>query len=88
MTPERKAWWNSLPAEEKRIREIYRYAKQEILSFTDSDKKRVIKALRKQMAMRPVNAVSGICGDCPTCRGFVIRRENDCCPECGQKIRW
>ena len=42
-----------------------------------------IKALRKQIAMRPLDNC-GACGRCPTCTGLVIKIENDCCPECGQ----
>ena len=87
MTPERKVWWDSLPAEEKRVRRIYCYLKKEILNFTDTDKKCVIKAVRKQIAMRPLDNC-GACGRCPMCTGLVIKIENDCCPECGQKLRW
>lgn len=91
MTPERKAWWDSLPKEEKRIRQIYRYTKKEILNFTDHDKKYVIKALRKQIAMRPVDN-NGIV-KCPVCREILYDKEfliikTLCCPDCGQKLRW
>ena len=103
MTPERKAWLDSLPREEKIIRESLKNRKLSLKGCKRQlglricrahyknrikQEKILLKALRKQIAMRPANAVSGICGDCPACRGFVIRRENDFCPECGQKIRW
>lgn len=83
MTPERKAWWDSLPAEEKRVRQIYRYTKKEILNFTDHDKKYVIKALRKQIAMRPISY--GDHWKCPQCGRPV---HYDYCKDCGQKLRW
>ena len=83
MTPERKAWWDSLPAEEKRVRQIYRYTKKEILNFTDHDKKYVIKALRKQIGMRPISY--GDHWKCPRCGRAV---HYDYCKDCGQKMRW
>lgn len=98
MTPERKAWWDSLPKEEKRVRQIYRYTKKEILNFTDHDKKYVIKALRKQIAMRPITKRAN--GDdyrkCPHCGRYLWRIEEDIyydyppkyCEDCGQKLRW
>ena len=90
MTPKRKAWWDSLTKEEKRVRQIYRYTKREILNFTDTDKKHVIKALRKQIGMCPIDRASRYdpTGSCPTCKDLVIRREHDCCAGCGQKLRW
>lgn len=90
MTPERQRWWDSLPKEEKRVRQIYRYTKKEILNFTDHDKKYVIKALRKQIGLCPIDRASrnDPTGSCPTCNDLVIRREHDCCAGCGQKLRW
>ena len=89
MTPERQKWWDSLPKEEKRIRQIYRYTKKEILNFTDHDKKYVIKALRKQIAMRPI--VFKYPGyksyECPRCREGAITYLPHC-SMCGQKLRW
>lgn len=87
MTPKRKAWWDSLPKEEKRIRQIYRYTKKEILNFTDHDKKYVIKALRKQIAMWPLKIAVGrtyFIG-CPKCKQEVCKNY---CENCGQKLRW
>lgn len=101
MTPERQRWWDSLPTEEKRVREdidefkrMIRHNKKHLIPYVAFAKycirynKKAIKALRKQIAMTPVDGASGICGDCPTCTGLVIKIENDCCPECGQKLRW
>lgn len=89
MTPERQRWWDSLPTEEKRVRQIYRYTKKEILNFTDHDKKYVIKALRKQIAMRPI--VFKYPGyksyECPRCREGAITYLPHC-SMCGQKLRW
>lgn len=89
MTPERQKWWDSLPAEEKRVRQIYRYTKKEILNFTDHDKKYVIKALRKEIAMRPI--VFKYPGyksyECPRCREGAITYLPHC-SMCGQKLRW
>lgn len=103
MTPKRRKWWDSLPTEEKRVRlaivwqeiELYDYKfilneKGGRLLNTRLAIKRIkstIKALRKQIAMRPLDNC-GACGRCPTCTGLVIKIENDCCPECGQKLRW
>ena len=89
MTPERKAWWDSLPKEEKRVRQIYRYTKKEILNFTDHDKKYVIKALRKQIAMRPyvLKTTIGNFDKCPCCSVRLIKYFPHCAC-CGQKLRW
>lgn len=107
MTPERKAWWDSLPAEEKQVRRSIKLHKEfikddkEILNtkiFCNAkdcksrihEAKIVIKALRKQIGMCPIDRVSRYdpTGSCPTCNDLVIRREHDCCASCGQKLRW
>lgn len=90
MTSERLRWWNSLPTEEKRVRQIYRYTKKEILNFTDHDKKYVIKALRKQIAMRPViKKEFKMFRYCPTCDCILnVSRTSPNCDRCGQKLRW
>lgn len=70
MTPERKAWWDSLPTEEKRVRSFIaaekstiKVAKATINSEgcdVDCEKnaisasKQLLKLLRKQIAMRPI----------------------------------
>lgn len=70
MTPERKAWWDSLPAEAKRVRMDIELCKKQIkwqkrnlrwvvltgdeCKMIINHNKRVIKALHKQIAMRPV----------------------------------
>ena len=117
MTPERKAWWDSLPAEEKRVRQdikrlmddIY-YSKESLqleklqapkkkLDFKNlivsyqlqriREHKRLIKALRKQIAMRPI--VFKYPGyksyECPRCREGAITYLPHC-SMCGQKLRW
>lgn len=109
MTPERKAWWDSLPKEEKRVRMDIELCKKQIkwrkaknlnlLPFTEWHKqnkfvinyqKRIIKALRKQIGLCPIDRASrnDPTGSCPTCNDLVIRREHDCCAGCGQKLRW
>lgn len=52
--------------------------------------KKSIRALRRQIGLRPLgrNGLFDPTGSCPRCRGLVIRREHDCCAECGQKLRW
>lgn len=52
--------------------------------------KKSIRALRRQIGLRPLgrNGLFDPTGTCPRCRGLVIRREHDCCAECGQKLRW
>lgn len=103
MTPERKKWWDSLPAEEKRVRRSI--AKQRAtIQFakavmndgfwfdTEEDMddireaKHAIKALRKQIAMRPRLWSSKKFLVCPCCRKWVY--EQTYCKMCGQKLRW
>lgn len=126
MTPERQKWWDSLPKEEKRVRQdikrlmddIY-YSKESLqleklqapkkkLDFKNlivscqlqriKEHKRLIKALRKQIAMRPITKRAN--GDdyrkCPHCGRYLWRIEDDIyydyppkyCEDCGQKLRW
>lgn len=100
MTPERKAWWDSLPKEEKVVRLAIKKEKS-YMSFYKSDgalnirgfikfRKLLIKALRKQIGLCPIDRASrnDPTGSCPTCNDLVIRREHDCCAGCGQKLRW
>lgn len=86
MTPERKAWWDSLPKEERLVRLAIKKEKQ-YLSLYKSEaastvniwdfikyQKLLIKALRKQIAMD------------------VIALHNSAyeyytCPYCGQNVR-
>ena len=53
------------------------------------DTKRAIKALRKQIAMRPyvMKTTIGDFEKCPTCKVRTIRYF-PCCACCGQKLRW
>lgn len=103
MTPERKAWWNSLPTEEKRVREdidefkrMIRHNKKHLIPYVAFAKycirysKKAIKAMRKQIGLCPIDRASrnDPTGSCPTCNDLVIRREHDCCAGCGQKLRW
>lgn len=66
MTPKRKEWWDSLPAEEKRVRRevgefkrAIKYYKKHLIPYIARAKyhirysKKAIKALRKQVAMCP-----------------------------------
>lgn len=70
MTPERQKWWESLPAEEKRVRSFIAAEKSTIkvakatINSEDCDvdyeknaisaSKQLLKLLRKQIAMRPI----------------------------------
>ena len=102
MTPERKAWWDSLPKEEKFIRKLISHRIKELkrhkanIGFNPlgnlwrgcvKDDKMIIKALRKQIAMRPITIKIGdidfVC--CPKCKHEVFEYY---CEQCGQKLRW
>lgn len=107
MTPERKAWWNSLPTEEKRVRQkmaaqqakIY-YLKSlmnnELIVNRNAcmdgirNSKYIIKALRKQIAMRPVVKKDfQMFRYCPTCDCILnVSKARPFCDKCGQKLRW
>lgn len=103
MTLERQRWWDSLPAEEKRVRlDIKELRTQiawhkiglkssyghetEMRKFALRMNKRLIKALRKQIAMRPRLWSSEKFLVCPCCRKWVY--EQTYCKMCGQKLRW
>lgn len=103
MTPERQKWWDSLPAEEKRVREdidefkrMIKHNKKHLIPYVAFAKycirysKKAIKAMRKQIGLCPIDRASrnDPTGSCPTCNDLVIRREHDCCAGCGQKLRW
>ena len=102
MTPERQKWWDSLPAEEKRVREdidefkrMIKHNKKHLIPYIAFAKyhmrysKKALKALRKQIAMRPI--VFKYPGyksyECPRCREGAITYLPHC-SMCGQKLRW
>lgn len=106
MTPERQKWWDSLPAEEKRVRKAIKKRKWNLKEYKYRlthglriykpyyenevrKEKFIIKALRKQIAMRPV--VFKYPGynsyECPKCREGAITYLPHC-SMCGQKLRW
>ena len=102
MTPERQKWWDSLPAGEKRVREdidefkrMIKHNKKHLIPYVAFAKycirynKKAIKALRKQIAMRPI--VFKYPGyksyECPRCREGAITYLPHC-SMCGQKLRW
>lgn len=106
MTPERKAWWDSLPTEEKRVRKHIKFLKEriswnkrdlklsyghqeQVLKMAIHNHKFLIKALRKQIAMRPyvMKTTIGDFEKCPTCNVRTIRYYPHCAC-CGQKLRW
>ena len=68
----------------------------EMRKFALRMNKRLIKALRKQIAMRPI--AEHLMFDyyyCPSCRryveedtGYFIDLADKCCRHCGQKLRW
>lgn len=103
MTPERKAWWDSLPGYEKQARNAIKESKRKIKwakeelphafgHYREAMKdglrrnKFLIKALRKQIAMRPRPWSSEKFLVCPCCRKWVY--EQTYCKLCGQKLRW
>ena len=85
MTPERKEWWDSLPAEEKRVREdidefkrMIKHNKKHLVPYVAFAKycirynKKAIKALRKQIAMRVItNGEIFLFYNCPVCDNTV-----------------
>lgn len=106
MTPERQRWWNSLPAEEKRVRRDIKELRTQIAwhkiglnsscghetemrKFALRMNKRIIKALRKQIAMRPyvLKTTIGNFDKCPCCSVRLIKYFPHCAC-CGQKLRW
>lgn len=106
MTPERKEWWDSLPAEEKRVRKAIKKRKWNLKEYKYRlthglriykpyyenevrKEKFIIKALRKQIAMRPIWTATllGNFYKCPRCTKNVWGNYQHC-PECGQKLRW
>lgn len=104
MTPERQEWWNSLPAKEKLIRCIIKHFEEDVklakavlkrhheacaAKVCMQTRKRAIKALRKQIAMRPIWTATllGNFYKCPRCIKNVWGNYQHC-PECGQKLRW
>lgn len=105
MTSERQLWWDSLPKEEKRVRMDIELCKKQIkwqkrnlrwvvltgdeCKMIINHNKRVIKDLRKQIAMRPVYKKQPPTASpykCPCCGAplmFLLF-----CASCGQKLRW
>ena len=103
MTPERQRWWDSLPTEEKRVRmdidefkRMIRHNKKHLIPYVAFAKycirynKKAIKALRKQIAMRPViKKEFKMFRYCPTCDCILnVSRTSPNCDRCGQKLRW
>ncbi len=105
MTTERQRWWDSLPKEEKRVRMDIELCKKQIkwqkrnlrwvvltgdeCKMIINHNKRVIKALRKQIAMRPyvLKTTIGNFDKCPCCSVRLIKYFPHCAC-CGQKLRW
>lgn len=103
MTPERQKWYDSLSQEEKRVRRDIADFKTAIKNskaslnnsagYSGFEKcsiryhKKSIRALRRQIAMRPITVKVGnidfVC--CPKCKHEVAE---PCCEQCGQKLRW
>lgn len=111
MTPERKAWWDSLPREERKIRLDIIFIRMEMRSakkilnekisnaLRRNEKnnikyyKRLLRTLRKQIAMRPqVVPFSDVLTrqpklKCPCCsHRFILYTPY--CRVCGQRLRW
>ena len=101
MTPERQEWWNSLPAEEKRVRNdidefkrSIKCYKKHLIPYTAHAKhcirykNKAIQALRKQIGMRPVVDKTKLSPYlCPQCHNGLMMYLL-CCGFCGQKLRW
>ena len=106
MTPERKAWWDCLPTEEKRVRQQIKNIKErislnkqdmplayghlkELTKLMIHDRKCIIKALRKQIAMRPhidnTKKLSPYL--CPHCSAGLLMYLPHCA-YCGQHLDW
>ena len=105
MTPERAKWWGSLPAEEKRVRCIIKHFEEDVklakavlkrhheacaAKVCMQTRKRAIKALRKQIAVRPWERKDVHSLHCPRCWNWIYA---NCykplyCDRCGQKLRW
>ena len=102
MTPERQRWWDSLPKEERLVRlaikkekqyfSLYKSEAASTVNIWDFIKyqKLLIKALRKQIAMRPViKKEFKMFRYCPTCDCILnVSRTSPNCDRCGQKLRW
>ena len=105
MTPERAKWYDSLPTEEKRVRYVIDYYKENIkfakavlkrnreayqAKVCMQERKQAIKALRKQIAMRPWERKDVHSLHCPRCRGWIYSNDykHPYCDLCGQKLRW
>lgn len=102
MTPERKAWWDSLPTEEKRVREdidefkrMIKHNKKHLIPYVAFAKycirysKKAIKALRKEIAQQPVMRIQPPTASpykCPRCGASLMYLLR--CVKCGQKLRW
>lgn len=103
MTPERAKWWDSLPEEEMLIRFIIKHFEEDVklakavlkrhheayaAKVCMQTRKRAIKALRKQIAMRPVVDKTKLSPYlCPQCHNGLMMYLL-CCGFCGQKLRW
>ena len=107
MTPERKAWWDCLPTEEKRVRKnikserkTIKAAKKALKVYHELDdyvykkiireNKQIIKALRKQIAMRPWERKAVHSIHCPCCWTWIYANDYKppYCERCGQRLRW
>lgn len=86
MTPERQKWWDSLPKEEKRVRYVIAYYKENIkfakailernneayqAKVCMQEHKQAIKALRKQIAMQPWERKDVHSLHCPRCWDWI-----------------
>ena len=101
MTLERQKWWDSLPKEERLVRlaikkekqyfSLYKSEAASTVNIWDFIKyqKLLIKALRKQIAMRPyvLKTTIGNFDKCPCCSVRLIKYFPHCAC-CGQKLRW
>ena len=102
MTPERKAWWDSLPKEEKRVRRDIKKLRTQIMWHKiglnlscghETEMRKFALRMNKRIikALRKqigmnVGKVDGL-KECPRC-GEIVKDWYNYCPNCGQKLRW
>lgn len=103
MTPKREAWWDSLPKEEKQVREAIKEHvfnlkgyKFRLLNGLRAYRPYYAKMLRQEQllikALRKQIAMKTtssfeFCAECPACGEPVLDAEANFCAKCGQKIK-
>ena len=86
--PEYKEWSLKTMTIEEMLVSCEDYKTYEI---SDEEKSVVLIALRKQIAMKPIN--TGVSLECPACKRILtkvgaVKKSYKYCPKCGQHIDW